>query len=579
MGELSDAEAQGSLERLGDLLRDDAAAPGRHWTGSDGRGDRGAGSEPASTDAQGGTRDAAPLLHGYRLIAPLGQGGQGSVWRAVHEPSGRAAAIKIVRFAGAQQRARMQREAKLASGLRHPGIVSIFDCGALPDAGFAIAMELVEGAPLDQWARAVDGSGQDLRQRTRRKARVMSRVAAALHHAHQLGVIHRDLKPANILVGADDQPRVVDFGLARAAAGESGQTVTRSGEFAGTLAYAAPEQLGAGPPVGTAADIYALGAVLHETLVGTPPVECSGSIEQVVAAVLHAEVREVRRSARGEPVDRDLLVVARKALEKDPHRRYESAAALRGDLDRWLAGQPVEARRSSRLYVFGKLVRRHWMATILAALAAATLLAFAVVVTHLYLQADEARQRFEGLFERAQETSDRLDVANRNATAALLDLTVANQQERQARLETAAAGRRLAASLAASNLARARELAAHGDLDAARALAWRELLSPSLLVPGAARVGSPRFEAALATLRAIHLDEAAGLGLSQVDELLVAELEPWIERLAAAGVEVTNVQPACMWLEARRQEVEAGEASRGGVPSPVAGATSPPLRP
>jgi hypothetical protein len=512
-----------------------------------------AGSQQAHGDASGLDADST-LLHGYRLVEPIGQGGQGSVWRAVHEPSGRPAAIKIVRFANAQQRARMRREAALAARLRHPGLVTIFDCGALPDAGFAIAMELVDGEPLDVWASAVDRCGQSPAQRVRRKIRALSAVCAAVHHAHQYGVIHRDLKPGNILLGKDDQPRVVDFGLARAASADSGQTLTRVGEFAGTLAYAAPEHLAAAEPVGTAADVYSLGAVLYQLLSGRPPIELPSSLEQAVVVLRHSDPPAIRRAIDGSAIERDLLTIAMKALSRDPLRRYDSAAALRADLERWLAGAPVEARRDSSVYLLRMFLRRHRVAALAAAVALATLVAFSALVTHLYLQADDAQRRFQRLFEGAQASAAQREQVYRQAELSLAELSALFAEERNRRWELALEGRRLGSEMALMALARARELFAQGEVDAARTLAWREALAPSMPAPGVARVGSGRLDAALAVLRELYSEDAASTGVAHVDELIAADIDAWVARLETAGVATTNVQALCAWRSARLGE-------------------------
>jgi len=462
--------------------------------------------------------------------------------------------VKIVRHASAPQRARMRREATLAARLRHPGIVSIFDCGALPDSGFAIAMELVEGESLDAWDRTIKDSGQGLRERTRRMVRVMTRVCAALHHAHQFGVIHRDLKPSNILVGPDDQPRLVDFGLARASMVGSGQTVTRTGEFAGTLAYAAPEQLTASDSVGTAADIYALGAILYELLAGRLPIEVSGSIERAIAAVLHAEPVAVRLSAQGAPIDRELITIALKALSRDPQRRYESAAAMGADLGRWLRGVPIEARPSSALYVLSKWIRRHQMATVAVIVATLTLVAFAVVVTSLYLRADDAQRRFRGLLDASQALAAQRERVLRQAESSMADLRAIYSEERRQRHEILVESRRLGAAMAGLAIKRVDELVDRGEIESARELAWREALAPSMLPPAVARVGSGRFEAALSALRRAYADEANALGIAHVDLLIAAEVDRWINRLEASGVTVTNGQAFCAWKSIVLQE-------------------------
>jgi len=314
-------------------------------------------SGPAPTpDADRRQRSA---LRDYRLLHELHRGAQGVVHRAVHIPTGRPAAVKIMHVGSLRRRVRMQREASLAAALRHPGIVTLHDCGELPDGGYAIAMELVDGEMLDAWGRRIRSANAPQHEVIRRIVSVIAFACDAVQHAHTRGVIHRDIKPSNILVDTDDRPHVLDFGIARRAAdADSTDRVTLTGEIACTLAYAAPEQVNdSASHVDTRSDIYSLGVVLYELLTGQLPYPTDRSVADAIGNILHTAAPPLR--ARESLVDEDLETIVQKALAKEPVRRYQSASALRADLLHWLAYEAIDARRDSRLYMFRKSLRRH----------------------------------------------------------------------------------------------------------------------------------------------------------------------------------------------------------------------------
>ncbi|MFO0829332.1 MAG: protein kinase [Phycisphaerales bacterium] len=305
---------------------------------------------------------ASELLRGladYELLNEIHRGAQGVVHRAVHRPSGRVAAVKIMHLGSLRQRVRMQREASLAAALRHPGIVTLHDCGELSDGRYAIAMELVDGEMLDEWANRLRGFDASRPAVLRRIATVMAAICDAVQHAHTRGVIHRDLKPSNIIVDAEDQPHVLDFGVARRAADDfTDERVTLTGEVACTLGYAAPEQLSGSPAhVDTRSDLYALGVVLYELVTGKPPYPTDGPVAEVVGHIRNAIPAAPRSVASG--VDVDLETIILKSLAKEAERRYQSAAAMRADLLHWLSGEAIDARRDSRIYVLRKAIRRN----------------------------------------------------------------------------------------------------------------------------------------------------------------------------------------------------------------------------
>jgi len=272
----------------------------------------------------------------------------------------------------------------------------VLDGGHTSDGRRWLAMELVDGPQLDAF---VEQHAAELG--TAGVVRLIMRVCEAIAAAHRRGVIHRDLKPANILVESMDgepRPRVLDFGLARHLDDASGNAddadgasiaVTREGAPMGALAYASPEQIaGEIESIDTRTDVYSIGVLLHEALTGGRPFDCSGSWLTVAERIRNTEPTPLRRMPNPRvPVDRDLEMIVRMAISREPVRRYESVAALRADLERWARGDAVEARRESRWYLAAKFLSRHRRAAITGALALAALLAFGAAMSVLYRRA------------------------------------------------------------------------------------------------------------------------------------------------------------------------------------------------
>jgi len=338
-----------------------------------------------TTLAGGGPRahgegDAPP---GYRLIDEVHRGAQGVVYRAEQLSTKRTVALKLLhagRFATTAQRWRFERELDLIARMRHPNVVAVHDGGRTPDGGWFLAMEYVDGVTLDKF-------GDDpvrTRADAENTARLFEKICAGVAHAHRHGVIHRDLKPGNVLIDSDGEPRIVDFGLARE---RDDRTVTRPGEFAGTLAYAAPEQVSRGESVDVRTDVYALGAMLYERLAGRRPHDTDGPLRDVIRRIAEETPPPVSAARGDRVVPADLETIALKALSLDPDRRYESAGALAGDLGRFLAGAPIEARRASAWYVLRKTVQRHKAPAIAAGVALLVLTGFAVAMSVAYSRA------------------------------------------------------------------------------------------------------------------------------------------------------------------------------------------------
>jgi WD40 repeat protein len=332
----------------------------------------------------------APLRFAdYELVAEIARGGMGVVWRARQDGLERDVALKMIltgQLATSAQVIRFYTEARAAARLAHPGIVPIHEIGEEEGQHF-YTMRLMEGGSLAQLLKAGSLPPEEA-------ARLVSGVARAIHFAHQRGVLHRDVKPSNILLDADQKPHIADFGLARLA--EQDSAVSHSGMVLGTPAYMAPEQAaGRAEETTVAADVYGLGAVLYEALTGVPPFQAETPL-QTLRLVMDAQPAPPR--GRNSALDRDLEVISLKCLEKEPGRRYVSAAELADDLDRWLAGVPIRARPSSFLERLVSWARRKpGLATSLGALIAILCLALAITSLLLLKVEQESAARASAL--------------------------------------------------------------------------------------------------------------------------------------------------------------------------------------
>ncbi len=379
--------------------------------------------EPDDSETPTSTPVAGTIIGRYRLIEHIGEGAFGTVWMAEQlEPVQRRVALKLIKL-GMDTREVMKRfeaERQALAMMDHPHIARVFDGGTTETGRPFFVMEWVRGAPITEFC-----DSHHLPTRERLKLFIL--VCEAVQHAHQKGVIHRDLKPSNILVSEVDRqfaPKVIDFGVAKALDEPLTEKTlfTRFQQFLGTPAYVSPEQASLGSfDVDTRTDIYSLGVLLYELLIGQTPLDPKKlrnagyeamlklireeeaatpsarlstlhlEDQSLVAALRSEEPRRLYKSVRG-----DLDWITIKALEKNRARRYESATELAADLKRYLANQPIAARPPSSLYRFRKLIRRNNVLVTTSSVAV-----LAVVLSLLISSWQSARARKEATRRRA----------------------------------------------------------------------------------------------------------------------------------------------------------------------------------
>ncbi len=390
----------------------------------------------------------------YLIEGVLGSGGMGTVYVARQDRPRRTVALKVVRrgMFGASLLRRFEHEAEVLGRLQHPGIAQIYEAGSAsvePDkpAQPFIAMELVRGRSLTEHCAEMGLTPKE-------RMDLLARVCDAVHHAHQRGVIHRDLKPANILVDEHGQPKILDFGVARAADSDLRVTTmqTSVGQLIGTLPYMSPEQVTGDPAeVDTRSDVYALGVLLFQVLTGKLPHDVSSRSIPEAARIIREETPS-RLSAVSRVFRGDVETIVGKALEKDKARRYQSAADLGEDLRRHITGLPIVAKEDSALYVLVKQIRRHRVVVAAGGVLLASLMVFA---SYAWVQA----RRFSRLA--ASETAARHDAQDAQR--------VASAEAERANTQAAMLGEQLWTS----RLERGRLEGMTGNIALAEDMLWR----------------------------------------------------------------------------------------------------------
>ncbi len=389
----------GALRAEVEAMLNYAASPAAVITQGGGMAPEVAGRIIGRTSSDHASEALIPVLKGqYRIEGSLGQGGMGVVYRAEQANPRRVVAIKAIRpgLTSRHVLRRFEREAHILGRLQHPGIAQVYEAGASSsraDEAFFV-MEFVDGVPITDYAAAASLSVQQ-------RLDLLARVCDAVQHAHQRRVIHRDLKPGNILVTADGQPKILDFGVARLDDGTDADSLTRQtqvGQLIGTLAYMAPEQL-EGLEVDARADVYALGVILYRLLTGKLPHDLTGD-SPLEAARLIRNDPQVRAAAIDPNLRGDIDIIVQKATERDRERRYQSAADLGADLRRHLSGEPIQARADSAVYVIRKQLMRHKGVSAAILAAALALAAFSVYASVQSSSEAAAKQRANANAER-----------------------------------------------------------------------------------------------------------------------------------------------------------------------------------
>ncbi len=353
---------------------------------------------PASVSTDAPT--AFPELDGYDIVDCVGRGGMGAVYEAYQQATGRRVAIKFMIVSGRSgdvARRRFEREVELVARLQHPGIVSVLDSGIVRGSYYYV-MEYVDGQTFDAYVHQhlIDGAART----TRGVLQLMASVCDAVDYAHQRGVLHRDLKPSNILVDERGQPRLLDFGLAKAMDPTSHEwldvTLSTPGQLLGTLGYMSPEQSrGEFDQLSVRSDVYSLGAIAYELITGVLASGEGGALGDLLQRIAERDPVPPSRLRPGVSPDVDAILL--KALSKSPQARYGTAAELAADLRRFLADESVLARRAGLLSRTRRWIRRNPAVTVVGS-SAVLLVALITIVsfTQVVAQRDaaiEARDR------------------------------------------------------------------------------------------------------------------------------------------------------------------------------------------
>jgi serine/threonine protein kinase len=362
----------------------------------------------------------------FRLVRKLGEGGMGVVYEAEQQHPRRPVALKVIRggaHVSPDTLKLFQRESSTLARLRHPGIAALYETGATEDGLHFFAMELVRGSTLTAWL-GKRPAGPMTPEELKLRLSVFKKICDAVAYAHQRGVIHRDLKPANVLIPKTTESssiqdavpdiKVLDFGLARITDSDVQATtyVTEMGKVQGTLPYMSPEQVRGNPDeIDLRADVYSLGVMLYEMVTGCLPYDLSkAQIPEAVRIICEEAPKSISATFTGtKRLDADVITIAAKCLEKEASRRYQSAAQLGEDVQRYLSDQPILARSPSTLYQLRKLAARHKGAFAFAATVFVLVTALAVTSTIQAFRISKERDRANQEAETAKQVSEFLE--------------------------------------------------------------------------------------------------------------------------------------------------------------------------
>jgi len=458
--------------------------------------------------------DVAPAqLGSWRLVRLLGSGGMGEVWLGERSDGAveHRVAIKRLRIDAGHFRERLASERRILARLEHPNIARFIDAGVDPRGAPWLALEYVDGAPISEWC-----SRQSLSLQAR--LQLFQKVCAAVGHAHRHLIVHRDLKPANVLVNAEGEPKLLDFGIAKLLDGSSSEHTSS----ALTPAYAAPEQLRGGE-ISTATDVYALGLLLFRVLAGVLPDTRTGDSAAAVLARLDEEEtrrpsRHAQRASQALPypataLKGDLDAIVAQAMRAQPEARYGSVAELAADIGRYLDARPVRARPPTRRYRFARFVQRNRGGVALALIALFALVAGTLISLNQAMRAERESAAAQRALARAERVSEFLGSLYREQDP----LQRAGARPRPPEALIADAVARVQRELSDDPLSQAQLLRVLGEAqlnvaatDAARAtleLAGRRALD------GSAPLLAADIDSVLGSLalRELRLDEAAGL--------------------------------------------------------------------
>ncbi len=373
-------------------------------------------------DAEGYAREQR--FGRYQLVRRIGQGGMGAVYEAKRvDDYEKKVAIKIIKqeFDSDFARSRFQQERQVLATLEHPYICRLLDGGESVDGSPYLVLEFVDGEPIHRYCAKVDRNA---------RLRLFLKVCEAVEYAHRNLVIHRDLKPANILVTANGDPKLLDFGIAKLIGPATSSTQT--GVLAMTPDYASPEQVSGGT-ITTASDVYSLGIILYQALTDRKPYSFETAAPSEIERVICE--RPPAPPALGDELDHILL----KALRKEPDRRYGSARELADDIERYMSFQPVTARPDTAFYRARKYARRHWVGMLTASIALAGICASAAIAVY---QARQAQRQFNQVRQLANrflfDVNDQ--IANTPGTVKARELIVSTALEYLNRLAGDSAG-------------------------------------------------------------------------------------------------------------------------------------------